>query len=93
MLQGLKFPSVDNREVVNRSGGMGDMHDGCDVSKVAATIGGSNAAGAFTPLLTTQLGERSAHVLKCMLHLSKDLALHQAKVDTNGTKAPDIASD
>ena len=79
VLNGLKFPAVESRDIVNRSGGMGDGHDGCPFSEVAATIAANKAQGAFEPLLTKQLGQHSAHVLKCMLQLSKELALYRAE--------------
>lgn len=63
---------------------MGERHDGCPFSEVAATIAANKAAGAFAPLLTQQLGEHSAHVLKRMLQLSKDLALYQAERNIHG---------
>jgi hypothetical protein len=77
-LKGLTSPPVNKTDVVNRSGGMGDDHDGCDIIKVAAKYAAENAEGAFQEMLTTQLGERNAYVLKCMLLLAEDLARHQA---------------
>lgn len=84
VLKFMQFPAVNERDMLNRSGGMGDTHDGADVSQVATSIALSAAERAFKGILTDQLARRNALVLKCMLWLSKDLALSVASEDSQG---------
>lgn len=87
VLKCMKFPEVNETDMLNRSGGMGDVHDGADVSQVAVGYAVSKAANAFQDVLTTQLAKRNAFALKSMLQLSKELALHEASDDSMGVSA------
>lgn len=85
VVSALKFSEVSFEEIYNHGGGMGVRHNGIpSPTDVASRIAVNRAKGAFAPLLAKQLGQHFAHVLKCMLQLSKDLARYGGKMSITG---------